>query len=272
MGSAPGWAEVLAHRAPVDPHAAAAMARYRALGPPKSSPIPPPAGGGRARASNVWVELRQRLASTQCWSHLELAGVRVWWFDGLRLPTHNQVISAMSAKPFLVYAYKKACMRLVGRVLAEAPALASPITTPFTVEVLLRTPRGLDRDNAATATKYLIDALVREGVLHGDSPKWMCAHRVIPCRGDYGVALRVVPVAHPPAEVSWSEMAAAWGIPEAAPGTPPAPVKPGRRRAAFPAPRSAAPVQTTAPAAPRAQGRAGDPPSSAPPRRRRSAG
>ena len=170
---------------------------------------------GRPRAASVWHDIMARLPRTRIQAHVLPDGGRVWWFDGLRLATHNQILSAMSVAPYRVYRYKTARKTLMERALAVDPAVAAPQTTPFAVDVVLRTPRTMDRDNQSPITKHLIDALTRTGVIPGDGPAWMVRHQVWTHRGSFAVAMRLrseEAVAAP----TWDAIARDWQLPDGA--------------------------------------------------------
>lgn len=63
---------------------------------------------------------------------------------------------------------------MVKLALADMPIV--PITTPYRLHWTVYLERGgkkRDPDNALACLKAHMDALVREGVLPGDSPRWL---------------------------------------------------------------------------------------------------
>lgn len=77
-----------------------------------------------------------------------------------------------------------------------------PITTPYRLHWTIYLERGgkkRDPDNAVTCMKAHMDALVREGILPGDSPKWLLEPPKInqivwgTHRGDARIVVRIEP-------------------------------------------------------------------------------
>lgn len=77
-----------------------------------------------------------------------------------------------------------------------------PITTPYRLHWTIYLERGgkkRDRDNAVACMKAHMDALVREGILPGDSPRWLIDTPTIEQivwgthRGDARIVVRIEP-------------------------------------------------------------------------------
>ena len=78
----------------------------------------------------------------------------------------------------------------------------NPITTPYRLHWTVYLERGgkkRDRDNAVACLKAHMDALVREGILPGDSPRWLIDVPTIEQivwgthRGDARIVVRIEP-------------------------------------------------------------------------------
>lgn len=92
------------------------------------------------------------------------------WFDGVRLFSLNELFSIMQFRMHEAFKYKKAWRLLIKKSLARFPASQRPrFDGPTRVELFRQAQGGLDRDSSYVVFKYVLDSLVREGVLADDN-------------------------------------------------------------------------------------------------------
>ena len=90
----------------------------------------------------------------------------------LRLPTMNAMVAANRRSPYAGAGLKKKADADVCWWI-KAAGLA-PITNPCIVQMIFTEPdKRRDVDNVESAKKFVLDALVKSGVLQGDSPKYV---------------------------------------------------------------------------------------------------
>lgn len=88
----------------------------------------------------------------------------------LRLPGLNEYTAACRGNRFAGATMKRKCQTEIARYVYGTPAVTRPVIVR--IEWMEKTARR-DIDNLSFAKKFILDALVEEGVLPDDSRKWV---------------------------------------------------------------------------------------------------
>lgn len=89
-----------------------------------------------------------------------------------RLPSLNEVIGANRKTPYAGAKLKRETEEQLLLLIKSAKLL--PVTQPCIVHMLFIEPnRRRDADNVESAKKFILDALVKSGVLLNDNPRWV---------------------------------------------------------------------------------------------------
>ena len=104
-----------------------------------------------------------------------------------RLPSLNDVIAANRSSPYKGAGLKKKTDETIQRCILDVDL--KPVTNPCIVLMkFIEADRRRDIDNVESAKKFILDALVKSGVLRGDSPRYVVG---APSYTEYGEAPRV---------------------------------------------------------------------------------
>lgn len=105
-----------------------------------------------------------------------------------RLPSLNDYINANRRNRYAGAKLKKDTERDIGWAIKAANL--RPVNEPCKVKMTFVEPnRRRDVDNVESSKKYVLDALVKMGILHNDSPKYVTA---APSYTEYGQPARVI--------------------------------------------------------------------------------
>lgn len=89
-----------------------------------------------------------------------------------RLPSLNEVIGANRKNPYAGAKLKRDTEEQLMWLIKSAKLM--PVTQPCIVHMLFIEPnRRRDADNVESAKKFILDALVKSGVLLNDNPRWV---------------------------------------------------------------------------------------------------
>lgn len=112
-----------------------------------------------------------------------------------RLPSMNEIIAANRKNPH-VGAKLKAETDSAIMLIVKAAHL-KPVALPCIVHMLFLEPnRRRDVDNVESAKKFILDALVKSGILQGDSPKYVVGDPSYTRYGLGGACTRVTIIEH----------------------------------------------------------------------------
>lgn len=106
-----------------------------------------------------------------------------------RLPSLNEVIGVNRSNPHAGAKLKRNTEEQLMWCIKSAKLL--PVTLPCIVHMLFIEPnRRRDADNVESAKKFILDALVKSGVLLNDNPRWVLGSPSFTRYGD-GACVRV---------------------------------------------------------------------------------
>lgn len=111
-----------------------------------------------------------------------------------RLPGLNEYVRANRGNKYSGAKMKKEADELCGMCIRHLKPQAGPVRIQF---VWYEKELRRDLDNVAFAKKFILDSLVRRGVLKDDSPKWVIATSDELRRGtEYKVDIYILEVGH----------------------------------------------------------------------------
>lgn len=87
-----------------------------------------------------------------------------------QFPSLNEYVDACRRNKYEGAKMKKECQTIVGWCIGRLPEITKPVKIKFTWN---ESTRRRDPDNVAFAKKFILDELVSQGKLHGDSPKYI---------------------------------------------------------------------------------------------------
>ena len=90
----------------------------------------------------------------------------------IKLPSLNEYVNACRSNPFVGAKMKKDSEELIGWFIKKIKPFTAPVEVSFT---WVEPNRRRDVDNIAFGKKFILDALVKYGVLQDDSQKYVRA-------------------------------------------------------------------------------------------------
>lgn len=109
-----------------------------------------------------------------------------------KLPGLNQVNSANRTNPYAGAKLKKQVDDAICAVIRSARI--HPVCNPCIVHITFVEPGRRDADNVESAKKFILDALVKSGIIQNDSPKYVIGSpsftRYVP--GDHRVIVTII--------------------------------------------------------------------------------
>ena len=97
-----------------------------------------------------------------------------------RLPSLNDYINKCRTNKYLAAKFKSDTEEIIGVFIKKAKL--GQITKPCEIHITWVEPnRKRDVDNIQSAQKYILDALVKEGILKNDTQKWVrqITHKIL---------------------------------------------------------------------------------------------
>jgi len=104
----------------------------------------------------------------------------------MKMPSLNTYINVCRTNPYLASKFKKDLENEIGFYLTGLPRFEKPVKIDFT---WIEDSRKRDIDNVAASKKFILDALVKYGVLSNDNRKHVTAFTDT---FDYGKEAKVV--------------------------------------------------------------------------------
>lgn len=90
----------------------------------------------------------------------------------IKLPSLNEYVNACRSNPYVGAKMKKDSEELIGWFIKKIAPFRNPVEVSFT---WVEPNRRRDVDNIAFGKKFILDALVKNGVLQDDSQKYVRA-------------------------------------------------------------------------------------------------
>ncbi|MBR6987172.1 MAG: RusA family crossover junction endodeoxyribonuclease [Clostridiales bacterium] len=90
----------------------------------------------------------------------------------IKLPSLNEYVNACRSNPYVGAKMKKDSEELIGWFIKKIAPFRNPVEVSFT---WIEPNRRRDVDNISFAKKFILDALVKNGVLQDDSQKYVRA-------------------------------------------------------------------------------------------------
>lgn len=90
----------------------------------------------------------------------------------IKLPSLNEYVNACRSNPYVGAKMKKDSEELIGWFIKKIAPFRNPVEVSFT---WVEPNRRRDVDNISFAKKFILDALVKNGVLQDDSQKYVRA-------------------------------------------------------------------------------------------------
>ena len=90
----------------------------------------------------------------------------------IKLPSLNEYVNACRSNPYVGAKMKKDSEELIGWFIKKIAPFRNPVEVSFT---WIEPNRRRDVDNISFAKKFILDALVKNGVLKDDSQKYVRA-------------------------------------------------------------------------------------------------
>ena len=115
-----------------------------------------------------------------------------WFVINAQLPSLNTVIEANRANRYMGNKLKKDVEELIGWAIKQAQTRGNLTMWQEPCDIFIEwheKSKRRDVDNIQSSQKFILDALVKNGILHDDGQKWVkqIYHKVIDGEKDYVV-------------------------------------------------------------------------------------
>lgn len=107
-----------------------------------------------------------------------------------KLPSLNELIAANRRNKYMGAKLKRETEEFIAQYIKINKI--RPVERPCVVHMVFHEPtRKRDADNVESAKKYILDALVKSGIIKGDSPKYVVASPSFTVYGEPGASVVV---------------------------------------------------------------------------------